>query len=111
MMTRRERAKQFLPFDSLKGLQEALRDREERHARVERHGIGEEEQAALNRALSYLAKGCCVRVSCHCDFHDTELTGKVTELNYAKKYLCLNGKKLLFEDLYALTLTDAEPCE
>lgn len=107
-MTRRERAKQFLPFDSLKGLQEALRDREERHARVERHGLGEEEQEALNRALLSLSKGCRVRVSCHCDFHDTELKGRVTEIEYAKKYLCLDGKKLLFEDLYALTLTDGD---
>ena len=101
-MTRRERAKQFLPFDSLKGLQEALRDREERHSRVERHGIGEEEQAAVNRALAYLTKGCRVRISCHCDFHDTELSGTVTALDLAKKYLCLDGKKILFEDIYDL---------
>ena len=42
MMTQAERAKQFAPFDAMKGLQEALRDREERHARVERHEISEE---------------------------------------------------------------------
>ena len=41
-MTRQERAKQFMPFDAMKGLQEALRDREERHSRVERHGISDE---------------------------------------------------------------------
>ena len=92
----------------MKGLQEALRDREERHARVERHGIGEEEQAAVNRALSYLTRGCRVRVSCHCSFHDTELAGTVTEMDLAGKYLCVDGKKLLFEDIYALTLTDGE---
>lgn len=41
-MTRAERAKIFSPFDAMKGLQEALRDREERHLRVERHDISEE---------------------------------------------------------------------
>ena len=44
MMTTAERAKQFAPFDAMKGLQEALRDREERHSRVERHEISEEQQ-------------------------------------------------------------------
>ena len=41
-MTRAERAKLFAPFDAMKGLQEALRDREERHLRVEKHEISEE---------------------------------------------------------------------
>lgn len=42
-MTRAERAKIFSPFDAMKGLQEALRDREERHLRVERLDISEEQ--------------------------------------------------------------------
>lgn len=53
MMTQAERAKQFAPFDAMKGLQEALRDREERHARVERHDISEED---IERNSSVLAK-------------------------------------------------------
>ena len=46
-MTRAERAKIFSPFDAMKGLQEALRDREERHLRVERHDISEEQAQEL----------------------------------------------------------------
>ena len=46
-----------MPFDAMKGLQEALRDREERHSRVERHGISEEEQEALSNVLNRLSKG------------------------------------------------------
>ena len=45
MMMREERAKQFAPFDAMKGLQEALRDREERHSRVEKLEISEEQIA------------------------------------------------------------------
>ena len=41
-MTRQERAKQFMAFDAMKGLSEALRDREERHSRVDRHDISDE---------------------------------------------------------------------
>ena len=73
---------------------------------MERHEIGEEEQEALSRALAYVKKGCRVRVSCHYAFHDTELSGVVTELNFAGRYLKINDKKLLFEDLYSLTPMD-----
>lgn len=36
MITRKERAKQFMPFDAMKGLQEALRRQEEIFSRVEK---------------------------------------------------------------------------
>ena len=52
-MTRAERAKIFAPFDAMKGLQEALRDREERHLRVERHEISEE-QAEQNSRTPFM---------------------------------------------------------
>ena len=63
MMTQAERAKQFAPFDAMKGLQEALRDREERHARVERHEISEEQIEKNSEVLSQLTKGARVRIS------------------------------------------------
>ena len=56
-MTQAERAKQFAPFDAMKGLQEALRDREERHARVERHDISEEDIERNSSVLAKLTKG------------------------------------------------------
>ena len=62
MMTQAERAKQFAPFDAMKGLQEALRDREERHARVERHDISEEQIEKNSEVLSRITKGTRVRV-------------------------------------------------
>ena len=41
-MNRVERAKQFLPFDALKGLKEELESREEKMSRVPRHELTEE---------------------------------------------------------------------
>ena len=41
-MTRQERAKQFMPFDAMKGLKEALVIREERHNRVEKRELSED---------------------------------------------------------------------
>ena len=38
-----DRARQFLPFDALKGLQEELRIREERRTRIEKKALSEEQ--------------------------------------------------------------------
>ena len=57
MMTREERAKQFMAFDAMKGLQEALRDREERHSRVDRHDISDEQIERNNLTISRIRKG------------------------------------------------------
>ena len=54
MMTREARAKQFMPFDAMKGLQEALRDREERHTRVQRRELSGDELEENRRTLARL---------------------------------------------------------
>ena len=41
-MNNKERAKQFMPFDALKGLKEALKEKEERRTRVDKKQITEE---------------------------------------------------------------------
>lgn len=105
-MTREQRAKQFMPFDAMKGLQEALRDREERHSRVERHGISEEEQEALSNVLNRLSKGDKIRISYYCHFHDVEKSGTVTAINYAYRFLKVDEEKIGFGDIYRITMID-----
>ncbi|MCQ2439487.1 MAG: YolD-like family protein [Oscillospiraceae bacterium] len=105
-MTRQERAKQFMPFDAMKGLQEALRDREERHLRSERRELSEEQAAELNAALSRLRTGQRVRLSCYYGFHDAVLEGRVTRLRPEERMLRIDELPLHFEDIYSLTVTD-----
>ena len=105
-MTQAERAKQFAPFDAMKGLQEALRDREERHARVERHEISEEAVERNSAVLSKLTKGTRVILDYYCAFHDVTKEGRITELSTVFQYLKLNGEKIFFEDIYAIRITD-----
>lgn len=106
-MTREQRAKQFMPFDAMKGLQEALRDREERHSRVERHGISEEEQEALSAVMNKLSKGDKIRISYYSHFHDVEKSGTVTAINYAYRFLKVDEEKIVFDDIYKITI----PCK
>ncbi len=103
-MTREQRAKQFMPFDAMKGLQEALRDREERHARVERHEIPEEQQRMNETVIRKLKKGSAVSVDCYCRFHDVTLTGHITSLSIAGRFLKMGEETVFFDDIYSIRL-------
>lgn len=105
-MTRQERAKQFMPFDAMKGLQEALRDREERHLRTDRHDVSEEQARENNAVLSRLRIGQRVRTSCYWGFHDVVLEGRVTRLRPEERTLTVDGVPLRFEDIYTIEVID-----
>ena len=100
MMPRKQRAKQFLPFDSMKGLKEALALREEIHSRVEKHGISEEQQAEINKTLCKIEKGCKVFISYYAAFHDREKEGIITCINRPYQFLRIDEEKIDFSDLY-----------
>ena len=88
MITRKERAKQFMPFDAMKGLQEALRKQEEINSRVEKHEVCEEQQAKLSELLSKLDKG------------------KITKIDFIYRYMVLGNEKIHFDDIYDLKIIE-----
>lgn len=106
MMTQAERAKQFAPFDAMKGLQEALRDREERHARVEKHEISEEQMERNSEVFSQLTKGTRVRIECYRAFHDIAVTGTVMVIDTVFRYLKMGTEKFQFSDIYTIEILD-----
>ena len=108
MMTRQERAKIFAPFDAMKGLQEALRDREERHLRVERHEISEEQAEENSCVLLKLRRGMTVEIDCYCAFHDVTRRGRVTDVDCTLRRLKLDGAWIDFEDIYAIRIVDSD---
>ena len=114
MMTRGERAKQFAPFDAMKGLQEALRDREERHSRVEKREISEEMAEQNERVIRRLTRGMTVEVYCYCAFHDVTRRGTVTDIDLTFRHLTLDPihdlahdpTRIWFDDIYAIAILD-----
>ena len=106
MMTQAERAKQFAPFDAMKGLQEALRDREERHARVERHDISEEQIEKNSEVLSQVSRGTRVRLECFYAFDVIGVSGSVTVIVTVFRYLKIGTEKFPFSDIYSIEILD-----
>ena len=95
-----------MPFDAMKGLQEALRDREERHSRVERHDISDEQMEKNSRMLAMLERGDKVVLECYHAFHDVKIEGRISDISCIFKYLKLGEEKIYFEDIYSVELID-----
>ena len=108
MMMRENRAKQFMPFDAMKGLAEALKDREERHSRVQKHDVSEEDQAQISEVLCKVEKGSKVFINYYANFHDWEEEGIVTQMNRDYRFFRFSRigsnteEKICFDDLYEI---------
>ena len=89
MVSRVERAKQFLPFDALKGLQEALREREKQLEYVERVELSDEEIEKLSEKLQMLEISSWVRVKYYCNKMYKEICGNVKIVDSIKKKLII----------------------
>ena len=101
-MTRQERAKQFIPFDAMKGLQEALRDREEKFTRVERRERGEDALEALSIEITRLVRGDKIKILYYHSFHEVEKIGTVDKIDIVYRYIILAGERIVFDDIYEL---------
>lgn len=106
MITRKERAKQFMPFDAMKGLQEALRRQEEIFSRVEKHDVCEEQQVKISDTLTKLSKGMSIWLSYYRAFHDVETKGKVTKIDFAYRYMVVEDEMISFNDIYDIKIIE-----
>lgn len=104
-MPRSRRAKQFQPFNALKGLFEAIAAKEK--LPTPRRYLTEEMIAEINKTLNKLQKGQIVTVV----YYDSEeqeylqLTGPVTKLDPYWHYLKIGNTVIDFSEIYEL-LTD-----
>ncbi len=105
-MTRAERAKQFSSFDAMKGLQEALRDREERHSRVDKREISEEMAEQNSKIFCKLERGMKVEIKCFFAFHDVTMYGPIVDVDLTFKYLKLGSERIWFDDIYSIRIKD-----
>lgn len=74
-MSRADRAKQFAPFDALKGLQETMRIKEYEHDRIVQGEISEDEVKEISTVLANIEKGDEVQIEFFRDGHIIKLTG------------------------------------
>ena len=90
MVNRVARAKQFLPFDALKGLQEALREKEVEYE--EEKELSEDTLNDLNDKFNQLDNGSFVKITFYKNGKYSEIKGRVTNIDYIKKKIQINKK-------------------
>ena len=96
------RAKQFAPFDALKGLKEAIAAKEKRPEPPRELTDYAKEQ--INQALSQLRKGQQVTVVYYCsqEQETQQITGTVMKVDAHWKILNINTHTIDFPDIYEI---------
>jgi len=92
-----DRAKIFLPFDALKGLQEALREKEK--ILVDKKILSLEEKEKISKKLLQVKKGMIVKVIYFENHEYIEVEGIVSSIDYTYQYLKIVKKEILFNDI------------
>ena len=88
MVGRVDRAKLFVPFDALKGLQEILREKESEVE--ERKELSEESLMELQEELNKVEIGSTVFIKYYKNKKYIDITGVVRKINFVKKKIIIN---------------------
>ena len=98
-MSNSDRARIFLPFDSLKGLQDALRIKEYENERIARNDISEDLIEKISSNMINYEAGESVNIKYYLDGYYKYEKG-VPNINYDDRYIEINGVKILFDDIF-----------
>ena len=105
-MSREERAKQFLPFSAVRGLEEALeRKRQELFVEVP-HVLCPDAEEEINDTLNNLTKGDVVEVEFYDGVKNSLISGSVDSVRNKTKDIVVNGKVIRFEVIGYLKLIE-----
>lgn len=104
MMNREDRAKQFAPFEALRGLRDALRQVELELERVEKQEVSEDRAAKISKVLNKIEKGKTVRVTYYDSGYYVDVEGVVTSIDRTFKFIVIGEGKIYFDDIYDIKI-------
>ncbi len=87
------RAKQFLPFDALKGFKEALKEKEVEYE--EKKELSDESLEELENTFCRLQIGSVAKIRYYKNKQYIEVLGKITNIDYIKKKIEINNKEYI----------------
>ena len=99
------RIAQFMPFDSLKGFKEALKEKEEIY--VEEIELSQDIAEEINQTLNNVKVFDQVEIVYYINQKYKKIRGIVTKIKYDLGYLQIVKEKVKFESIYSINiLTD-----
>lgn len=96
-MDRAERAKQFMPFDALKGFREALEEKE--RIVVPKRELSEEQKEELNFKMRHVRKGDIITVEYFHDGEYVQVMGMVSGIDEVGRVIKIVNTKIEMEDI------------
>ena len=100
MLSREQRASQFIPFDALKGFQEALRQKEKEFEYTDKKDLSEEIIEQISEILSTIDKNDNIKVKYYKNRKYEKIIGKVKEISSIKKRIVFyDDTKIYFTDI------------
>lgn len=95
-MSRVDRAKQFMPFDALKGLQEALRLKEYEHEKSLKNELSEEQIMKISETLRTMENNDLIEVKIFDDGYFKVIQGRVKkEIEF--EHIFVDGREIVFD--------------
>ena len=105
MVSRITRAKQFLPFDALKGLKEALREKEKEIEYEEKRELSEESLEELEEEFNKINIGSIVKIKYYKNRQYIEAKGEITKIDYNKKRIQIDKmEEINISDILSITI-------
>ena len=95
-----ERAKQFMPFDALSGLREALQEKETKI--IEQRELTNDELDSLNYVFNKLKKGDTIKIEYYKVFKYEILTGIITNINISSRIIKVLDIYIPFDDIISI---------
>ena len=98
-MDKKDKAKEFMPFDTLSGFSNELARRRENLKRREKQEPDEETAIRLSETLSALKKGDSVTLTVYKDGFYNEIAGKMNYIDFAVQKISVDGKTYYFKSI------------
>ncbi len=100
-----ERAKQFMPFAAVKGLNEALAKKERELGLIKKAELSEEMAEELNAKLTLLKKEDIVAAVYFWKGEYRSISGELMLLDDTNRILSIDDTKIAFDDLLDITMS------
>lgn len=104
-----DRAKQFMPFNSLDGYFELLTEAEQES--TPKRERTEDEDILLNQTIMRVKKGRMVRITFYDEKNYQMITGMVSHISLALKTIGIVKKEIRFEDILKLEILEEKDAQ
>ena len=104
MVNKSDRARQFMPFDALKGYKEAIKEKQK--VIVEKKELSEDDAIVLSRKLNEIKKGDLIKVIYFLASQYICIEGMLSKINIDERYLMIVKTKIPFIDIKSLDILE-----